>query len=173
MELTAGNTDAIAKLGKLIKGIHIAMMTTATEGGELRSRPMATQQTDFDGDLWFFTDSDSGKVFEIGRENHVNISYADPGDNRYVSVSGTASVVRDRQKVKELWSSIHKAWFPDGPDDPKLTLLKVQVHQAEYWDGPSSTMVQLIGFAKATLTGHRYIRGDHDKLNLRGSTGLH
>lgn len=164
------STDSTATLGKMIKGIRIAMMTTATEDGTLRSRPMATQQTDFDGQLWFFTDSDSGKVFEINHENHVNISYADPGDNRYVSVSGRASVSRDREKIKELWSPIHKAWFPDGPDDPKLTLLKVEVEQAEYWDGPSSTMVQLIGFAKAALTGHRYIPGDHGKFDLRGNT---
>lgn len=171
--MAEGTSDVIAKLGKMIQGIRIAMMTTATESGELRGRPMATQQADFDGELWFFTDSDSGKVYEIGRENHVNVSYADPGDNRYVSVSGKASVVNDREKVRELWNPIHKAWFPDGPDDPKLTLVKVDVEQAEYWDGPSSTMVQLIGFAKATLTGHRYIPGDHDKLDLHGSHTRH
>lgn len=80
MALTTDSTDIVNKLGKLIKGIRIAMMATATADGELRSRPMATQQTDFDGDLWFFTDSDSGKIYEIGRENHVNVSYADPSD---------------------------------------------------------------------------------------------
>lgn len=173
MPQTTGTSDVNAKLGKMIKGIRIAMMTTATDSGELRSRPMATQQTDFNGELWFFTDSDSGKVYEIGRENHVNVSYADSGDNRYVSVSGKASVVRDREKIKELWSPIHKAWFPNGPDDPKLTLVRVDVEQAEYWDGPSSKMVQLIGFAKATLTGQRYIPGNHDKLDLRNSQSLH
>lgn len=167
------DSDAIAKLAKMIKGIRIAMFTTAGSDGELRSRPMATQQTDFDGNLWFFTDSDSGKVDEVGRERHVNVSYADPSDNRYVSVSGRASVVHDREKVKELWSPIHKAWFPNGPDDPNLTLLKVEVEQAEYWDAPSSKVVQLIGFAKATLTGERYLPGDHDKLDLRGSAGIH
>lgn len=167
------DNDAIARLAKMIKGIRIAMMTTTGRDGILHSRPMATQQADFDGDLWFFTDSESGKVYEIDRENHVNINYADPGDNRYVSVSGRASVVRDREKVRELWSPIHKAWFPNGPDDPNLTLLKVGVDQAEYWDGPSSTMVQIIGFAKAALTGQRYIPGDHDKLDLHGVPEIH
>ena len=164
--------DAVTKLGKLIKGIRIAMMTTALPDGRLRSRPMATQQTDFDGDLWFFTDADSGKVYEIGRENHVNISYADPSGNRYVSVTGTASVVRDQAKIKELWNPLHKAWFPKGPDDPNLTLVKVDVAQAEYWDGPSSTVVQVIGLAKAALTGQRYVPGNHDKLDLASGAGM-
>ncbi|HYE18292.1 MAG TPA: pyridoxamine 5'-phosphate oxidase family protein [Tepidisphaeraceae bacterium] len=159
----------IHKLAELIKGINIAMLTTVGDNGALHSRPMATQQAEFDGVLWFFTEAESGKVHEVQQDKHVNLSYADPSGNRFVSVSGLAQLVRDRAKAEELWSPIHKAWFPKGLDDPNLALLRVQVTQAEYWDGPSSTLVKLYGFAKAMVTGKKYGEEgvDHAKVDLR------
>jgi general stress protein 26 len=159
-------TEAVEKLGQLIKDINVAMLTTAMPDGTLRSRPMMTQQTEFDGDLWFFTGASSPKVHEIEDDQHVNLSYAAPDDNRYVSVSGRATVVRDRQKTEELWKPMYKAWFPEGLDDPDLSLLKVDVEQAEYWDTSSNTFVHLVGFAKAVATGERYEPGDNEKINL-------
>ena len=108
------DSDNVQKLNKLIKGIRIAMLTTTEADGVLRSRPMATQQNDFDGQLWFFTGKSSHKVVEIGKDYHVNLSYADPSDNRYVSISGTAELVTDAAKIMELWNPILKAWFPKG-----------------------------------------------------------
>ncbi|HYP06225.1 MAG TPA: pyridoxamine 5'-phosphate oxidase family protein [Bryobacteraceae bacterium] len=165
--MDSGNGD-IQKLGELIKGIPIAMLTTVDDEGCLRSRPMANQDEAFDGTLWFFTEADSTKVHELERDRHVNLSYADASDNRYVSVSGTASVVRDRAKMKELWSPLHKAWFPKGLEDPNIALLRVEVEKAEYWDSPSSAVVRLFGFAKALATGKRYGEegADHEKLRL-------
>src|SRR3978361_2088143 len=116
--------DDIKKLAELIKDIRIAMLPTADSDGSLRSRPMATQTQAFDGDLWFFTREHSGKVDEVNREHQVNVSYAAPSDNRYVSVSGTGRIVTDRAKIKELWSPVLKAWFPKGIDDPEIALLK-------------------------------------------------
>lgn len=162
----ANRNEQIKKLGEMIKGINIAMMTTVEDDGSLRSRPMATQQVEFDGDLWFFAREHSAKVDEVNREQHVNISYANPDDQRYVSVSGTATLVRDQQKAKQLWNPLHKAWFPDGLDDPELALLKVSVDKAEYWDSPSSTVVQLVGFAKALVTGKSYEGGENEKVQL-------
>jgi general stress protein 26 len=148
-----GSSQDIEKLGKLIKGIKFAMLSTATPAGTIHSRPMATQNTEFDGTLWFFTYADSGKTLEIHTDSHVNVSYADPSANCYVSVSGRASVVRDKAKARELWTELHRAWFPDGLDDPNLALLRVDVTEAEYWDAPGSKMVQLVGFVKALVTG--------------------
>ena len=163
------NTNGdIQKLGELIKGIRVAMLTTVDDEGCLHSRPMANQDDIFDGTLWFFTQANSGKVHELQRDRHVNLSYADPGDSRYVSVSGTASISRDREKMKELWSPIHKAWFPEGLDDPNIALLRVEVDKAEYWDSPSSAVVRMFGFAKAIATGKPYGEEgtDHEKLRL-------
>lgn len=157
--------EAIGKLGELIKDVEIAMLTTYDDGA-LRSRPMQTQEAEFDGDLWFFTSRETHKIEEIERDNRVNVSYAAPDRNTYVSVSGTASVVNDRAKIEELWNPALKAWFPKGKDDPNIILLKIAVEQAEYWDSSSSAIVKIAGFVKALVTGTRADGGDHDKVNL-------
>jgi general stress protein 26 len=159
-------SQEIQKLNSLIKGIRIAMLTTTDTDGTLRSRPMATQQHDFDGQLWFFTGKASHKIVEIGADQNVNLSYAEPSDNRYISISGTARLVVDPTKAKELWSPMLKAWFPRGLEDPDLALLCVTPSQAEYWDSPSGAVVHAIGFVKAIFTGERANPGDHAQLNL-------
>ncbi len=157
--------ESIEKVNDLIKDVEIAMLTTM-DGGILRSRPMQTQEAEFDGDLWFFTSTDTHKTDEIEKDNRVNVSYASPAANTYVSVSGTASLVNDKEKIEELWNPILKAWFPKGLDDPTLILLKVSIEQAEYWDSSSSTIVKVVGFVKALVTGERADGGDHGRVNL-------
>ncbi len=158
--------EHIEKLGSLIEGVKIAMLTTMDENGVHRSRPMATQQVEFDGDLWFFTSKNSPKVVEIKDESNVNVSFSNPDKDIYVSVSGTASVLVDKDKIKELWTPAYKAWFPDGVDDENIGLIKVHAEQAEYWDTPSSPVVHLIGFVKATVTGQSYQPGENEKIDL-------
>lgn len=159
--------EAIKKLGELIKEIKTAMMTSI-DHGILRSRPMATQDTEFDGDLWFFTGLNNRKTHEIEDDNRVNLSYSDPGSTTYVSVSGRASIVRDRARIDAYWNPIYKAWFPEGKDDPNLVLLKVEVEQAEYWDYSSGTLVQIAGFIQSIFTGERASSDDpgNKKINL-------
>lgn len=157
--------ENIEKLRELINGIDIAMLTTVDEDGTLRSRPMGTQEAEFDGDLWFITSVDTAKVAEIRKERQVNVSYADSSGHRYVSVSGTATVIDDKAKVDEFWSPIYKAYFPEGKDDPKLRVLKVTVTKAEYWDSPGGIIPTIIGFAQA-LAGREADLGDNMKLNL-------
>lgn len=153
-----------SKLDELIKDIRVAMLTTIDEDGSLRSRPMATPRVEFEGTLWFFTGADAPKVEESQHHHQVNVSFADPEHQSYVSVSGTATLVHDRQKMQEIWSPWFRTWFPQGLDDPNLALLQVDVEKAEYWDVPSSTMVQLYGVMKATLTGERPQQGEHTKV---------
>lgn len=166
MSVAAHDQRAVQRLGELIHDIPIAMLTTVGLDGTLHGRPMATQRTPFDGDLWFFTQASSLKVDELGEHRNVNLSYADPKNNRYVSVSGTASVFRDRAKEEELWNPLYKAWFPQGLDDPDLILLRVAVEEAEYWDSPSSTMVHIAGFVKSPVTGKQYEPGEHGEIKL-------
>lgn len=160
--------DSVRKLGELIHDVRVAMLTTVEPDGHLRSRPMATQKMDFNGELWFFTPLDSSKVNEVQREQHVNVSYAEPDNQIYVSVSGRAKVSRDRKKMEELWSPINKAWFPKGLDDPNIGLICVDVDRAEYWDAPSGKLVQLVGFVKAVVTGKAYADEgvEHEKVTL-------
>ena len=161
------HTESAAKLSKLIHGVRIAMMTTTDTDGTLRSRPMATQATEFDGDLWFFTGKSSHKTTEIDADHRINLSYSDPGSSKYVSVSGTGRLVQDRAKAEALWNPLYKAWFPKGLEDPDLCLLKVTPTQAEYWDTPGSAIVHAIGFVKAIATGKRANPGEHEKLDLK------
>ena len=158
--------DAVQKLAAMIKDIEVAMLTTVDADGTLRSRPMITQKTDFDGDLWFFTHADAPKVDEVRRAEKINLSYAAPDKQRYVSVSGTARLVRDRAQAEQLWHPFLRAWFPDGLDDPNLGLLKVSVERAEYWDSPSSSVVHLVGFVKALASGQSYKPGENEKVDL-------
>ncbi len=163
---TSENQEIVGKLAKLIKGIKFAMLSTVDSDGTIRSRPMATQDTEFDGTLWFFTRASAPKVDEVDHEHQVNVSYADPSGQTYISVSGLAQLVRDPAKNKELWSAAMQAWFPKGPEDPETALLKVTAEKAEYWDTPSSTVVHVIGFVKSVLTGKPAHVGENEKISF-------
>lgn len=160
--------EAIQKIRELTKGIRFAMLTTVSPDHSLHSRPMAPQELELDGTLWFFTGKSTHKTHEIRYDQHVNVAYASPDSNTYVSLSGRAQIVEDKEKAKELWNPAYRAWFPDGLDDPDLCLLKVEVDSAEYWDSPSSPVVHLYGLAKAMLTGKRADDiGDNEEVDLR------
>lgn len=169
MAETGERGEQIKKLAEMIRGIDFAMLTTVAEDGSLHSRPMSTQRAEFDGTLWFFTRASAPKVGEVEREQQVNVAYAEPGAQRYVSVSGRASVVRDRAKIEELWSPELKAWFPEGPEGPDIALLKVEAERAEYWDSPSSAVAHAFSFVKASATGRPADPGENEKIELRKS----
>jgi general stress protein 26 len=158
--------ENLKKLKDKIEDIDFTMMTTVDEDGSLRSRPMSTQQVSENGEIWFFTGYESGKSHEIKQDAHVNLSYSKPSDNLFVSVSGKATLSRDKAKIDELWTPELKAWFPEGKDDPNIGLIKVTIDKAEYWDSPNSAVVHLIGFVKATLSGESYDPGENKKINL-------
>jgi general stress protein 26 len=163
--MTETRAETIEKLNLLIKDIDIAMLTTVDKG-VLRSRPMATPEKKFDGELWFFTSRQTHKAEEIEKDNRANISYAAPEDNRYVAMAGTTQLVDDRAKIDELWSPKYLAWFPKGLEDPNLILLKVTVEQAEYWDATSSSLVEALGLLKSLVTGERATGSSYVFLSL-------
>lgn len=147
------------RLVEAIKDINFTMMSTVDVDGSIYSRPMATQLLDeksFDGKIWFFTKRDSLKVHNIELDQHVNLAYSKPNDQKYVSVSGKAILSEDKELMKKLWNPMYKAWFPEGLNDPQILLIGVQVESAELWDSPPSKVVQLVGFVKAALTGEPY-----------------
>jgi general stress protein 26 len=167
------SAQALDKFQSLVKDIKMAMLTTIAPDGSIRSRPMATLSTEFDGDLWFFTSDNSPKVDEIVEDQHVGLAYASFEKQEYVSVSGVAGIVRDPERARELWTPAAKAWFPEGPEDPHLVLLRVKVTAIEYWDAPASKMVVLYGLAKAMLTGDRPKNiGDHKKISISRTSEL-
>ena len=156
----------IEKIAGLIKDIRIAMLTTAAADGSFDSRPMATQKTDFDGDVYFLTRGESGKVHEIADDSHVSLIYADPGDAKFVSAKGRASVSRDQAKIHELWNPMYKAWFPEGEDDPAISVLKVTISEAEFWEASSSRLVRGLKYVAAAATGGKVEVGSSGKVTL-------
>ena len=162
--MAEAKTDDAAKLWKLIREVKVAMMTTE-DGDVLRSRPMVAVDRDFDGTLWFFTRAGSHKVSEVASDERVNLSYADPSGQNYASVSGTATLVREKAEVEAHWQESMRVWFPKGKQDPDIALLRVSVSQGEYWDAPSSTMLHAYGYVKAVLTGKPPVPGGHGKVD--------
>jgi general stress protein 26 len=163
----------IAKLRDLIQHIETAQLVTMDTDGVLRSRPMATQKLEEEAELWFFTNDYSAKVDNVLVHPEVCVTYADPANNSYVSVSGKAELVRDRDKIEKLWRPILKAWFPNGVDDPDLALLRVDIVSAQYWDATSSKLVQLFGLIKALATGQSAgdTLGENEKVEVRQRIG--
>lgn len=161
-----GRDEGMRQIAKLIKKAKIAMLTTTTPKGWLRSRPMGTQRESFDGNLWFFTHASEPKVQEIKRHPQVNVSFANPDDNEFVSMAGRATIVHDPVKMKALWQKPLKTWFPKGLEDPDLALLKVEVEHAEYWDQNAGLVEVAVGFVKATITGAESTAGYGTKVEL-------
>lgn len=140
----------IEKLNDMISGIQFAMLTSVHATGALHSRPMATQAATDDASLWFFSRQHSTKIDEIRNDHQVNLSYADPANMRFVSVTGTCELVRNRSVAAEFWRDEYKRWFPRGVEDPDLILLKVTINSAEYWDVEAGRMRTLEGDAIAS-----------------------
>ena len=146
--------EAVAKLTDLIADHRVAMLTTIDTDGAPWNRPMGLQKPgEFDGTLYLFTIAGSDKVEHIERNPKVSVAFSKPGENEYASMTGTARVTDDRETIRDLWSPSVRAWFPDGPDDPNLRLIEIDVDRAEFWDSPASVLVHAYGIVKAVVTG--------------------
>ena len=162
--MTTAN-DKRTELWEKIKDIRVAMLTSIGEDGRLYSRPMYTQEVERGDGLWFFTSKSSAKSEQVTRHEEVNVSYVDTHKNVYVSVAGSAHIIDDAEKERELWNPMNKAFF-EGLDDPELVLLHVDPERAEYWDAPAGKMRQLFNLAKAAVGGGHRDSGENEKLNL-------
>jgi general stress protein 26 len=153
-----------AKLGKLIRDIRVALLTTVDLDGRFHTRPVQTLQLEGIDTLWFFTDWSSPKVHEMRQDVRVALGYADSHHHAYVAISGAATLLRDPQKAKELWGIEQRAYYPDGPEDRRLALLRVRIEHAEYWIAPGRVSY-LLAAAKAVVTGvPATVIGENQKL---------
>jgi general stress protein 26 len=137
------------KLHQKIKDLPVAMLTTIDRNGCLHSFPMYTVQSECEGLIWFFASFDAQKVKEIEYHKCVNLSYSSQEKGIYVSISGKGEFVRDDEKIRELWKPLLEAWFPRGKNDPLLSLLKVNMEEASYWDESQGHMTSLWDVSEA------------------------
>jgi general stress protein 26 len=147
------DTGDRARLVELMRDMPIAMLTTFGGAG-IRSVPMARQEVEPDAEMWFIAARDTRHVADIEVEPRVAITFS--SRDSWVALTGTASVVDDEVKLRELWNTFAEAWLPGGPEDPNAVLIKVDVDEAEYWDTPGGKVASLISFAKTKLTGDTY-----------------
>ena len=160
---------AIAKARELLPSFKTTMLVTKSlDGTDLHMRPMGMQgdPSVFGGTLWFFTDDRSHKVREIQREPGVTLVFQNDQDNRYLQLAGTAAVVSDRAKMRELYTPIVRTWFPEGLDDPHLTLIRFDATGGSFWDSPGGMLRGLAAFSKSVVTGTPGRSGRAGTMNL-------
>ena len=150
------------RLLELMDDMPIAMMTTFGPDGP-RSVPMARQQVEPSAEMWFITARETDHVRTVEAEPRVSLTFS--SRDAWVAATGSAYVVDDRDKLRELWNTFAEAWLPGGPDDPQATLLRVDVEGGEYWDTPGGKVASLISFAKTRLTGDTY-DAEHGTVDL-------
>ena len=152
-----------SKVWELADKIGFCMLTTQS-GVDLRARPMSAYAEQTENAFYFLTDVGSHKDEEVARHPNVCLAFADSKGQKYVSISGTAEVQNDREKIRELWATPAKAWW-DNPEDPSIRILKVTPSFAEYWDSPG-TIISYIKMAAAAVTSSRPDMGDNAKVGM-------
>lgn len=155
-------------LWDLIKATRFCMLSHRHTDGSLHSHPMTTQNKDLaeDGCLYFFISKSSEVGQRVQQDGNVNLSYANPDKDTWVSVTGTARVLDDMAKKKELFNTAAKAWFPDGPDDPNMELVEVRIGEAEYWNVKDNKLLQMIKMGKSAVTGNPPKMGEHKEVHF-------
>src|SRR5947208_8676290 len=139
--------QAIDRVWDIIEKVGVCMLTTQFDGG-LRARPLEARPDREAGLIWFVTDLRSGKEHEIEAEHDVGLVFIDPKDKAYLSITARAEVRRDRERAAAIWKKTDDVWWPGGPDDPNVRVLRVEPSLAELWDGPASAAVAAYEFAK-------------------------
>lgn len=152
------------KVLDIARSARVCMVTVADGTGALVSRPMTPLEVTDDGDLYFLLDTTSEQASQVTAHHNVNLAFVD--DSNWLSISGRGKVVSDPAKVKELWTSAGEAWFPEGPDDARLGVLRVRSRSAEYWDTPGGRIATVLSFIKAKATGQA-LEVDNETVRLR------
>ncbi|WP_374000397.1 pyridoxamine 5'-phosphate oxidase family protein [Bdellovibrio bacteriovorus] len=157
-------TAEMEKVDHLIKGIPVAMLTFLNDTNKLCSFPLLTQDLEFDGSLWFLISKNSAKLQDLRKHGDVNLSYSNK--HKCVSINGTIELTEDRDLTRELWQKPHEAWFPEGPQDPAIQLLKVHVHTVEYWESHTSPIYKMIQLVRTAL-GQPTSKESHSSFDLK------
>jgi len=157
-----GSPEHKQKIWKMIKEIGVGMLVTE-DGSDHRARPMQLVQDDYDGTLWFFTNTDAHKTDEVEDENNVCIAFSNPKTNTYVSLTGSAKLNFDKNLIEKFWSPFVAAWYPEGKMSSKVALLEIKIKHGEHWDSDTSKVGFLYQVAKANVTGEKPNLGENQK----------
>lgn len=160
-------TEKLDDLFDIINDLSIGMLVSENDN-TLRSRPMKAFTDKTTNQIWFLTKLGSPKVLEIATDSDVNISFACPKSQQYVSVSGKAFISRDKAQIDKMWSDDMSIWFDCEKDDPNVAALRIVPSIAEYWDGKSNAVARMWEVTKAKITGDKPDLGDNKTVRLAG-----
>lgn len=155
-------TPDAQKITSLLEDFRFGMVTTL-DGGTPVARPLTIQEVEPGGDLWFLVSKQSSVVQQLSADPRAGVALS--SNDSWVSLTGTAQVVDSQERVEKYWSPVVEAWFPDGKDDPSITVLKFSADGGEYWDTPGSRVATALAFVKAKITGEP-LEGDTGKVDL-------
>jgi general stress protein 26 len=160
-----GQDSQIDHVWTLTEKIRVCMLTTLS-GGAMRARPMHALPDRERGCLWFITDQHGAKDDEIKAAPEVCLAFAETSSNTYLSVTGRAELFADAAKAKELWSNEAQAWWPKGPTDPDVRVLRVIPDRAEYWDTRGNSVTVALKLVAARISGQPPDLGDSRKVQM-------
>ncbi|MES2848988.1 MAG: pyridoxamine 5'-phosphate oxidase family protein [Bacteroidota bacterium] len=162
-ESLAGS-EAVERIKETVKQSSVCFFCTdINKGHSFATRPMSVQEVDDEGNLWFLSANDSHKNAEIENDSAVQLLFKGSAYSDFLSLYGHATVSTDKAKIKELWEPIVKAWFTEGEDDPRITVIKVSPQEGYYWDNKHGNLVALVKTAVGALVGKTYddsVEGD-------------
>lgn len=145
--------EAIAKIKHMLAHTKVCMFCTDLEEIPFSTRPMAAQDVDEQGNVWFLSGKDSHKNQEIADDRQVQLIFANPDRNEFLSISGIASILTDRKLIEEKWSPIAKSWFTEGKNDSSISCIRVQPLLGYYWDTKHGKVVSLIKIVAGAVSG--------------------
>lgn len=162
------HAEAIKKLKELSESAKFCMFCTDLETLPITARPMGLRETDAEGNMWFLSSEESNKNFEIKEDNRVQLFFMNNGSSEYLSVYGKAFIYKDKSTIEEKWTPIANAWFEEGKEDPKVTVIRVTPDETYYWDTKAGKLVSFLSFAAAAITGTKTDNSDgvEGKLNI-------
>ncbi len=166
MTHAVNDDEARIKVRELLEQIRTVMLVTTDTDSLMQARPMSVLAVEGDT-VWFFSDANSPKMFEIDQDHDVLLTAANPSSQDYVSARGVARIVQDEAKKQELWTEMARLWFPDGAKSPNLVLIGVDLVGAEYWDSPSSTALFAYGYIKALVAKKPPAAGENAKVRFQ------
>jgi general stress protein 26 len=145
---------ALEKIKDLVSKAETCFFCTSQETpGSAGARPMAVQQVDDQGNLWFLSADDSHKNLELTRDARVRLYFQGGKHSDFLLLDGTAVILRDRYRIRELWKPIMKTWFTEGEDDPRITVIQFIPTEGYYWDTKHSIAVAGVKMLIGAATG--------------------
>lgn len=148
----------------IIEKNPICMLTVQCQDGPLQSRPMTVVKTENNEQIWIITTADSEPATEIAQDAQVNLTFS--GSGQWLSVHGSAAIIKSEPKARELWNKAVDAFIPEGPASQNVALIRIRPEGAQYWTSPGGALAMAFQWAKAQVTDSQIDAGESGTVAL-------